>query len=82
LLVAYLLSPPPSDLSQGTQKVLGILDLFQIPEGGLFSPPVLPLSKIKDSLHAWLLDAYFIHRTGGEKQAHALKRALTLFQRV
>lgn len=82
LLVAYLLSPPPSDLSQGTQKVLGILNLFQIPEGGPFSPPVLPLSKIKDSLHACLLDAYFIHRMGEEKQAHTLKHALTLFQRV
>ena len=82
LLVAYLLSPPLSDLSQGTQKVLGILNLFQIPEGGPFSPPVRPLSKIKDCVHACLLDAYFIHRMGGEKQAHTLKQALTLFQRV
>ena len=81
LLVAYLLSPPPLGRSQGTQKVWGILDLFQIPGGGLFSPPVLPLSKVKDSLCECLLSAFFIQKEEEGKQAHILKHALTLRER-
>lgn len=71
LLDAYHPSPPLSDLSQGAQKLLDSPSLSQVPRGGVGSPLELPPTKIKDTLHEYLLNAYFI-QSGGGKQIHTL----------